>query len=129
MHVFTRVFRYVKRYPAMAAGTLACAICGTLMVVVFPAITQVIVDEVIRKNRPRLLLPLVAVGLAAFVAQDFLNGLRIFLNNHFEQRVICDLRSDLYAHIQSLPLRWFDNRATGDIMTRLVEDVTALERV
>ena len=40
MHVFTRVFRYVKRYPAMAAGTLACAICGTLMVVVFPAITQ-----------------------------------------------------------------------------------------
>ena len=129
MHVFTRVFRYVKRYPAMAAGTLACAICGTLMVVVFPAITQVIVDEVIRKNQPRLLLPLVAVGLAAFVAQDLLNGLRIFLNNHFEQRVICDLRSDLYAHIQSLPLRWFDNRATGDIMTRLVEDVTALERV
>ncbi|MGA7880703.1 MAG: ABC transporter ATP-binding protein [Terrimicrobiaceae bacterium] len=129
MHVFTRVFRYVKRYPAMAAGTLACAICGTLMVVVFPAITQVMVDEVIRKNQPRLLLPLVAVGLAAFVAQDLLNGLRIFLNNHFEQRVICDLRSDLYAHIQSLPLRWFDNRATGDIMTRLVEDVTALERV
>ena len=129
MHVFTRVFRYVKRYPAMAAGTLACAIGGTLMVVVFPAITQVIVDEVIRKNQPRLLLPLVAVGLAAFVAQDLLNGLRIFLNNHFEQRVICDLRSDLYAHIQSLPLRWFDNRATGDIMTRLVEDVTALERV
>ncbi len=129
MHVFTRVFRYVKRHPAMATGTLACAICGTLMVVVFPAVTQVIVDEVIRKNRPQLLLPLVAVGLAAFVAQDCLNGLRIFLNNHFEQRVICDLRSDLYGYIQSLPLRWFDSRATGDIMTRLIEDVTSLERV
>jgi ATP-binding cassette subfamily B protein len=129
MRVFIRVFRYVKRYPAIAIGTLACAICATLMVVVFPAVTQVIVDEVIRRNRPQLLLPLVAVGLAAFVAQDCLNGLRIFLNNHFEQRVICDLRSDLYAHIQSLPLRWFDNRVTGDIMTRLVEDVTSLERV
>jgi ATP-binding cassette subfamily B protein len=129
MHVFIRVFRYVKRYPAMAVGTLACAICGTLMVVVFPAVTQVIVDEVIRKNQPQLLWPLVAIGLAAFVAQDCLSGLRILLNNHFEQRVICDLRSDFYAHIQSLPLRWFDNRATGDIMTRLVEDVTSLERV
>ncbi|MFZ0709351.1 MAG: ABC transporter ATP-binding protein [Terrimicrobiaceae bacterium] len=129
MRVFFRVFRYVHRYPAMAIGMLACAVCGTLMVVVFPAVTQMIVDDVIRKNQPQLLLPLVAVGLAAFVAQDGLNGLRIVINNHFEQRVICDLRSDLYAHVQSLPLRWFDNRATGDIMTRLVEDVTSVERV
>ena len=129
MSVFFRVFRYVQRYPALALGTLACAVLGTLMVVVFPAVTQRIVDEVIRKNQPQLLPPLIAVGLAAFLAQDGLNALRIVLNNHFEQRVICDLRSDLYAHIQSLPLSWFDNRATGDIMTRLVEDVTSLERV
>ena len=129
MRVFFRVFRYVQRYPALAIGTLVCAVLGTLMVVVFPAVTQRIVDEVIRKNQPQLLPPLVAIGLAAFLAQDGLNALRIVLNNHFEQRVICDLRSDLYAHIQSLPLAWFDNRATGDIMTRLIEDVTALERV
>lgn len=129
MSIFVRVFRYVKRYPALATGTLLCAILGTLTVVVFPAVTQKIVDNVIRGNQPQLLLPLVALGLAAFVAQDGLNALRILLNNHFEQRVIYDLRSDLYGHIQGLPLRWFDNRATGDIMTRLVEDVTSVERV
>ena len=54
---------------------------------------------------------------------------RIILNNTFEQKVIFDLRSDLYNHIQTLPLRWFDNRATGDIMTRVLEDVNAMERV
>ena len=43
--------------------------------------------------------------------------------------MIFDLRSELYAHIQKLPLHWFDNRSTGDIMTRLIEDVTNLERV
>ncbi|HEY5953801.1 MAG TPA: ABC transporter ATP-binding protein [Terrimicrobiaceae bacterium] len=129
MAVFFRVFRYVQRYPALAFGTLACAVLGTLMVVVFPAVTQMIVDEVIRKNQPQRLPSLIAIGLAAFLAQDGLNSLRIVLNNHFEQRVICDLRSDLYAHIQSLPLSWFDSRATGDIMTRLIEDVTSLERV
>ncbi len=129
MSVFFRVFRYARRYPFLALGTLFCAIAGTLMVVVFPAITQIIIDDVIRKNQPQLLLPLLALGLAAFVAQDGLNAIRIILNNHFEQRVIFDLRSDLYAHIQSLPLPWFDNRATGDIMTRLVEDVTSVERV
>ncbi len=129
MRVIARVFRYVKRYPWMAAGTMGCAVVGTLMVIVFPAVTQKIVDDVIRGNQPELLLPLIAIGLASFVVQDLLNSLRIILNNSFEQKVIFDLRSDLYAHIQKLPVQWFDERATGDIMTRLVEDVTSVERV
>ena len=73
-------------------------------------------------------LALVAVGLAAFVAQDCLDGLRIFLNNHFEQRVICDLRSDLYGYIRSLPLAG-STVGPPEISCRLVEDVTSLERV
>lgn len=129
MRVVGRVFRYVRRYPWMAAGTMLCAVVGTLMVVVFPAVTQRIVDDVIRGGRVELLWPLIAAGLASFVVQDLLNSLRIILNNSFEQKVIFDLRSDLYEHIQKLPLRWFDERATGDIMTRLVEDVTSVERV
>jgi ATP-binding cassette subfamily B protein len=76
-----------------------------------------------------LILPLGLASLLAFFLQNALNALRIILNNHFEQRVIYDIRSDLYAHIQHLPLGWFDLRATGDIMTRLVEDVTSMERV
>ena len=67
-------------------------------------------------------------AVAAFL-QNGLNSLRLLLNNTFEQKVIFDLRSDLYSHIQSLPLRWFDNRATGDLMTRILEDVTSVERV
>ena len=129
MQVFIRVLPYVRRYPFLAFATLFCAVAGTLMVIVFPAITQQIVDQVIGQNRPDLLLPLVGLGLAAFLAQNGLNSLRIIFNNHFEQRVIFDLRSELYAHIQRLPLTWFDNRSTGDIMTRLVEDVTSVERV
>ncbi|NDG70299.1 MAG: ABC transporter ATP-binding protein [Proteobacteria bacterium] len=129
MQVFIRVLPYVRRYPFLAFATLFCAVAGTLMVIVFPAITQQIVDQVIGQNRPELLLPLVGLGLAAFLAQNGLNALRIIFNNHFEQRVIFDLRSELYAHIQRLALTWFDNRSTGDIMTRLVEDVTSVERV
>lgn len=129
MRVFLRVLPYLRRYPGLAAATLACAILGTLTVIAFPVVTQKIVDEVIRGNQPGLLLPLVAIGLGAFVLQDGLNAVRIILNNTIEQKVLFDLRSELYAHIQSLPLKWFDNRPTGDIMTRLVEDVMAVERV
>ena len=124
-----RVLRYVRRYPLLATATLACAILGTLTVAVFPDVTRRIIDDAIRGGRPELLPPLVAAAFGAFLLQNTLNGIRIVLNNSFEQKVIFDLRSDLYAHIQQLPLMWFDNRATGDIMTRLVEDVTAVERV
>ena len=129
MKTVWRVFRYLKRYPWMAAGTLTCAILSTLMVIVFPATTKWIIDDVVRANRPDKLLPLILLAAAAFLVQHVFNSLRILLNNTFEQRVIFDLRSDLYSHIQLLPLRWFDNRATGDLMTRVIEDVNSVERV
>ena len=129
MNTVLRVFAYVKRYPVIALGTLACAVASTLMVIVFPAVTKWIIDEVLYQKRADRLMPLVWLAAGAFVLQHGLNGLRIVLNNTFEQRVIFDLRSDLYSHIQQLPLRWFDNRATGDLMTRIIEDVAAVERV
>src|SRR5437764_10583073 len=82
-----------------------------------------------RENNPEKLLPLILLAAAAFLLQHAFNSLRIVLNNTFEQKVIFDLRSDLYSHIQLLPLRWFDNRATGDLMTRVIEDVNSVERV
>ena len=113
----------------MAAGTLFFAVAGTLTVIVFPAVTQRIIDEVVRGHHPERLRPLVLWGAAAFLAQHLFAGVRLILNNTFEQRVIFDLRSDLYSHIQRLPLHWFDNRATGDLMTRILEDVTSVERM
>src|SRR5229473_7818880 len=129
MKTVWRVFGYLKRYPALALGTLGCAIAGTLMVIVFPGVTKWIIDDVLRQHHPEKLLPLVAFAFVAFLVQHGLNTLRIILNNTFEQRVIFDLRSDLYLHIQLLPLRWFDNRATGDLMTRVIEDVNSVERM
>ena len=129
MKTVWRVFAYLKRYPWIAAGTLSCAILTTLMVIVFPSATKWIINDVVRAQRPDKLLPLILLAAVAFLLQHVFNSLRIILNNMFEQKVIFDLRSDLYSHIQLLPLRWFDNRATGDLMTRVIEDVNSVERV
>jgi len=129
MKTICRVFAYLRRYPWLAAGTLTCAVLGTLMVIIFPAVTKWIINDVVRAHHPEKLLPLILLAATAFLLQHAFNALRIVLNNTFEQKVIFDLRSDLYSHIQLLPLRWFDNRATGDLMTRVIEDVNAVERV
>jgi ATP-binding cassette, subfamily B, bacterial len=124
-----RVLTYLRRYPWLAAAQLACAIGATLMVVVFPEVTREVIDVVIPNGETERLLPLILIALGTFIAADVLDSLRIRINNVFEQKVIFDLRSDLYSKVQRLPLRWFDNRPTGDIMTRVSEDVQAMERV
>lgn len=113
----------------MATAQLACAITGTLMVIVFPAVTREIMDVVVPGGQWERVIPLILAALGAYFAQHLFNSLRIQLNNSFEQRVIYDLRSDLYERLQLLPLRWFDNRPTGDIMTTVSEDIPSVERV
>ena len=103
----------------------------TMAVFVFPNATGHVIDHIIPESRRGIgeFSLWIFVALVGFLAKDGLNSLRIFINNTFEQKVIFDIRSDLYAKIQRLPLRWFDTRRTGDIMTRVVEDVTNMERV
>ncbi|MDB4544135.1 ABC transporter ATP-binding protein/permease [bacterium] len=125
-----RVLAYLRRYPGLGSAQLLCASVMALSVIIFPWITGYVVDKIIpNPDRHGEFFFWVAAALGGFFAKDGLNCARIMLNNHFEQKVIFDIRSDLYQKIQRLPLRWFDTRRTGDIMTRVVEDVTAMERV
>jgi len=130
MKSILRVFGYIKHYPFHALAQLACAIGMTLATFVFPNATRHVIDEIIPfPARHGEFGFWVAMSFLGFVIKEGLNGLRIMVNNIFEQKVIYDIRSDLYEKIQRLPLRWFDTRRTGDVMTRVVEDVTNMERV
>jgi ATP-binding cassette, subfamily B, bacterial len=129
MKTFRRVWIYARAYPGLCFGTFGTAIAGTLSGFVFPKVTGLVIDNVLVPHRIDLLLPYVLIVVASFFAQNVLSALRIRFNNTFEQRVIFDLRHDLYRTLQRLPLRWYDHRATGDIITRVIDDVTAMERV
>ena len=108
---------------------LICAVVGTLLAIVFPNVARLVLDEAVPKQRADLLIQYTLLACLAYFGRDLLNSLRIMINNTFEQKVIFDIRSDLYEKLQRLPLKWFDNRPTGDIMTRVAEDVTSMERV
>ncbi len=129
MRTIARLLAYLRRYPLLALAQLLCAAAGTGMVIVFPKILQVVIDDVIPNQRMERLGPLITAAVGAFFLQEVLDFLRIRLNNGFEQKVIFDLRSDLYQHLQTLPLGWFDNHPTGDVMTCVSEDVQSMERV
>jgi ABC-type multidrug transport system fused ATPase/permease subunit len=127
--IFVRISHYVRRYPWYAIGTMACAVVTTLSTLAFPKLTQMVIDEVIRAKRGGLLAMYTGLVLLSFFLRDLFNALRLQLNNRFEQRVIFDLRRDLYDKLQRLSVRYYDQRASGDLMTRVIDDVNAVERV
>ena len=130
MKSILRVFSYLRRYPGLALAQFFCATLMAVSVIFFPKITQIVIDDVIPNPEKHGQLTMwILLALGSYFLKDGLNCARIFVNNHFEQNVIFDIRSDLYRKIQRLPLNWFDSRRTGDIMTRVVEDVTSMERV
>jgi ABC-type multidrug transport system fused ATPase/permease subunit len=130
MKSILRVFSYLKQYPFHAFAQLGCAIGMTLATFVFPNATRHVIDNIIpHPERHTEFGFWIALAFVGFLLKDGLNSLRIMVNNTFEQKVIFDIRSDLYEKIQRLPLRWFDTKRTGDVMTRVVEDVTNMERV
>jgi ATP-binding cassette subfamily B protein/subfamily B ATP-binding cassette protein MsbA len=126
---FSRILSYVARYPKMIVLQLLSAIGGALIVWVPPWSIQQIVDGVTKHASTQTLLPLAGLAALAYFGRDFLNAMRILLNNTLEQKVIRDIRSDLYERLQYLPLPWFDSKPTGDLMTTVAEDVPSMERM
>jgi ATP-binding cassette subfamily B protein/subfamily B ATP-binding cassette protein MsbA len=127
--VLARVAWYLRPYKLLAAGTMGCALFSMAFALAYPKLAQFVIDEVIRGKRVELLTPMAAALLGAFVLRDLFNALRIRINNRFEQNVIYDMRRDVYARLQRLPVGYFDQRASGDLMTRVIEDVNSVERV
>jgi ABC-type multidrug transport system fused ATPase/permease subunit len=126
--VVRRVGGYLRPYRLMATANIGCALASLACALAFPQLVQMIIDEAIHGERTSYFLPAMIL-LAAFLFRDLFNSLRILVNNSFEQDVIFDIRRDVYSRLQRLPVNYFDQRASGDLMTRVIDDVNAVERV
>jgi len=124
-----RMASYLRPYKRKAAADILCALLSLGFYFLFPQVTQYIIDDVIAGRKVALLPPAILGLLAAFLLCDLFNALRISINTSFEQAVAYDMRRDIYARLQRLPVRYFDRQPSGDLMTRVTEDITAVERI
>ena len=129
MPTLRRILFHIVRYRWRALLALSLAILSTSLVLVMPAMTQRFLNDIIPHQKWHLILPTSALAIAAIALRQLILTLRMLSNHSFEQVVIHDLRRELYDKIQRLPMKWFDNQPTGDIMSRLGSDVPAIEKV
>ncbi|MFN7561454.1 MAG: ABC transporter ATP-binding protein [Prosthecobacter sp.] len=124
-----RLLAFAKGHWRMAAGQLGLAVAGTLLILVFPGVVRWFMDDLIPAKNMDGIWQAGLLALGAFTVREALFYARTRLNCAFEQAMITDLRGQLHRKMAHLPLRWFDHQTTGDVMTRLADDVPATQRV
>ncbi|MDI1315264.1 ABC transporter ATP-binding protein [Prosthecobacter sp.] len=124
-----RLLAFARGHWRIAAWQFTLAVAGTSLIFVFPGVVRWFMDEIIPQKRSDLIWRAGGLALLAFALREGLFYFRTRVNCTFEQRMITDLRSQLHRKIELLPLRWFDHQSTGDILTKLADDVPATQRV
>lgn len=124
-----RLLGFARQHWLMAALQLALAVAGTLLILVFPGVVQRFVDEIIPARQTDQIWAAGGLAVGAFLLRELLFYFRTLVNCEFEQRMIVDLRSRLHQKMARLPVGWFDQQSTGDILTKMADDVPATQRV
>ncbi|WP_269538195.1 ABC transporter ATP-binding protein [Cerasicoccus fimbriatus] len=128
MNVIWRVSQYLFRYPVLFAVTLGLAVAMTGLQIWIPKQIQNILQDVESEGTLNQLW--VGVGIIAllYFGSELANGLRITVNNILEQRVLKDMRMEIHRKLLSLPVSFYDQRKSGEISSRVIEDVNNVER-
>jgi ATP-binding cassette, subfamily B, bacterial len=129
MTILLRILRHTFRYPLQSGISLLMAIACTVLVLVLPGITMQFIDVIIAKKRPDLIIPTAAVGIGAIFLRQALFTLRTFFNNALELKLTHLIRVELYDKLQRLPVKWFDSNSSGEIMSRVANDVPTTNRI
>jgi ABC-type multidrug transport system fused ATPase/permease subunit len=124
-----RLLHFASHHWRMIIVQLSLAIVGTSLFLVFPSVVQWFIDDIIPNKKLDQIYSAAGIAAGAFALREILFAFRTKLNTVFEQRMIFDLRGQLHRKVAHLPVGWFDKQSTGDIMTRMADDVPATQRV
>ena len=129
MKSLLRVLSYLKPYKKAVSYTLCFAILTTLLDLIPPWIIKIIIDELVDGNETSFTYWIIFGLIGVYFSRNFLNYQRIMFNNRVEQDVVFDLRSNVYRALNRLSINYFENRSTGELMSRINDDVNYVERI
>lgn len=127
LHTFGRLLGYVRPYRNQMIFSIILLLFSTLLGLILPLVVQNLVDVVlIDGNQTRL--NQLAIGLfVVFLVQALFSfGHRLTLA-FVGEKVIAHIRVQIYSHLQSLSLKYFADHRTGEVVSRLTNDVSQLQ--
>ena len=126
---FKKFWVYVKPQLHVLAGCLALSVVTTAMALAPPYVTgKIMVDKVIPGRDARGLALAILFLLGVYLVQYLIGGIRAYYLRLAGDRMVTDLRKDVYAKAQYLPMRFFDKTSTGSVINRVNSDAAVLQQ-
>ena len=129
MHIGTdmnKISTYVKKYWYVYALAVLCLTTSSVLNLIAPQFTQKIVDDVITGGNLNLLNELLFIVLGLGIARCIFGYFKELLFDFISTKIAADIRKSLFTHIQKLSVNFFDKTNTGEIMSRVKDDVNSI---
>jgi len=127
--LMARLLRYLRPYALQVAGAVVLLLLASLAAVIGPYLTMIALDEAIPSNDGRQLALLAIVYLAVTVLVFVFQYVQALVTTWLGQRVMYDLRRQIFRKLQELDLRFYDRNPVGRLMTRITSDVETLNEL
>jgi ATP-binding cassette subfamily B protein len=124
-----RIFRLFRPYRARLAAVSALIVFSASLGAVSPFLLREVLDVAIPEEDVGLLTVLVAGMIGIAIATGALGVWQTLLSNRVGQSVMHDLRSQVYRHLQRLSLAFFTRTRTGEVQSRIANDIGGIENV
>src|SRR5256885_3496525 len=125
----SRIARLFRHYRPRLAILLCLIVLSAGIGVVSPFLLRGILDTAIPQRDTKLLTLLVLGMIASSVASGAIGVVQTWLSNSVGQRVMHDLRSAVYAHLQRMSLAFFTRTHTGEVQSRIANDIGGIDNV
>jgi len=125
---FGKFWVYIKNQMPTLIACLLLSVITTALALVPPYVTKVMVDDVIPKGDLQKLSRVILLLLGVYVVQYTIGALRGFFLRVAGDRMVVDLKKDIYAKAQFLPMRFFDKTSTGSVINRVNGDASVLQQ-
>ena len=123
------LLRLARPYPTRSALAVVTLVAYTIVALVPPYLSKIAIDDGIDAGNLRTLSLVVVAFLAAGVAAFALSGAQTYLTGWVGERALADLRIQLFGHLQRLSLGYYERNRTGAIVSRITNDVEALDQL
>jgi ATP-binding cassette subfamily B protein len=124
-----RILKLFKPYWKRLTTVLVMIVFGALLSMVSPFLLRSVLDKGIAHHRHTLLTVLVAGMIAIAIASAVFSVWQTYLSNQVGQRVMHDLRAAVYQHLQRMSLAFFTRTRTGEVQSRIANDIGGLDSV
>lgn len=124
-----RLLAYLSPYRWHVAAAIGILIAASGLALVGPWLTKLAIDQAFPAGDLRLLGLLAIVYVGSLLVAAVLEYARTLLTTWIGQRVMEDLRGQIFSHLQRLELAFFDRNPVGRLMTRVTSDVEALNEM